>query len=338
MYSAPNAQAHSGPQIIMASYQIPPRRLRRTTVRDISRALSQFSIASPSAQNTVFTLPELIEAIFFQLDMADLLVIQRVSKRWQNIITTSPALQQKLFFKPVPKSTRQRRFNPLLKDMLPAFFRTDNIKEVPQGMEQCDIIGEDWYQNEHRRRKFLCKEASWRRMYPIQPPTLLEELILSEWYCCSTGGLWEPHNTSLVPSPRWLHRGSFCSGKIEKWAGKEGDDGIMMGPLFDQVAHEITERYHDQNFLILWHMLPPNEDLTGIQFGILDPKRYPQEPGCPIQPDTGIRNSISLYFWSYDPCGHCSYGDDPHLEKHELEDYLPPFEHAEIEWTRYLFR
>lgn len=51
----------------------------------------------------VFAVPELHEAILWHTDMLTVLVsAQRVSKAWRALITTSPALQQKLFFQPIP--------------------------------------------------------------------------------------------------------------------------------------------------------------------------------------------------------------------------------------------
>lgn len=55
------------------------------------------------AAAAVLALPELHEAILWQTDMVTLLVsAQRVSKAWRHLITTSPALQQKLFLQPAP--------------------------------------------------------------------------------------------------------------------------------------------------------------------------------------------------------------------------------------------
>lgn len=48
------------------------------------------------------SLPELLEDIFLNLDMTTLLVsVQRVNKTWNTAIAESPALQKKLFFRPI---------------------------------------------------------------------------------------------------------------------------------------------------------------------------------------------------------------------------------------------
>ncbi|ETS84873.1 hypothetical protein PFICI_02898 [Pestalotiopsis fici W106-1] len=49
----------------------------------------------------VLYMPELLECIFLQLDMQTLLVsAQRTCRTWRELISTSPALQEALFFKP----------------------------------------------------------------------------------------------------------------------------------------------------------------------------------------------------------------------------------------------
>lgn len=53
--------------------------------------------------DNVFGIAELAESIFLECRIQDLLTkCQRVSKQWQDIITTSERLQQALFFRPLP--------------------------------------------------------------------------------------------------------------------------------------------------------------------------------------------------------------------------------------------
>ncbi|RDW86946.1 F-box protein [Aspergillus mulundensis] len=60
-----------------------------------------------SATETVLCIPELLEHILFHLDMQDLLVsAQRVNKHWHATITTSPKLQQALFFRPISQPAK----------------------------------------------------------------------------------------------------------------------------------------------------------------------------------------------------------------------------------------
>ncbi|KAK0614517.1 hypothetical protein B0T14DRAFT_557751 [Immersiella caudata] len=88
-----------------------------------------------ASRDKVLATPELLELILLQIPIAPLLTtIQRVSKSWHTLITTSAALQQHLFFKPIPStpspsspplSNPHRKFNPLLYKNFPVFFPYD---------------------------------------------------------------------------------------------------------------------------------------------------------------------------------------------------------------------
>lgn len=56
----------------------------------------------PSAVSRVFNTPELAEAIFLNLPVQDVLIIQRVAKPWYDTIKGSKKLQRSLFFLPLP--------------------------------------------------------------------------------------------------------------------------------------------------------------------------------------------------------------------------------------------
>ena len=70
----------------------------------------------------VFAIPELFETILLQLPVRDLLLAQRVSKEWQDMITTSVQIQQALFFKAKPSKTlaanERPELNPFLETLL----------------------------------------------------------------------------------------------------------------------------------------------------------------------------------------------------------------------------
>lgn len=53
-----------------------------------------------SAAGRVFELPELLEQILCQLPHLKLLVVQRTSRLWRQVITTSPNIQKRLFMRP----------------------------------------------------------------------------------------------------------------------------------------------------------------------------------------------------------------------------------------------
>ncbi|KAL3428491.1 F-box domain-containing protein [Phlyctema vagabunda] len=56
--------------------------------------------------DTALIIPELLEAVLLHLDMTTLLVsASRVSKTWHNVITSSHAIQQALYFRPISTKT-----------------------------------------------------------------------------------------------------------------------------------------------------------------------------------------------------------------------------------------
>lgn len=70
----------------------------------------------------VLAIPELFEAVLLQLPAKDLLLAQRVSKAWQEMINTSIQIQRALFFKPRLSKTlaigEKPELNPWLEKLL----------------------------------------------------------------------------------------------------------------------------------------------------------------------------------------------------------------------------
>jgi hypothetical protein len=124
-----------------------------------------------TAQDLVLKTPELVEHIFLQLPLFDLLVnAQSVSKHWNNLIQESPTLQQHLFFRVTPQtSCQEQAFNPLLKTSFGPFFDNHDEKSIRWStgipFDELARINTD-----DKRKAFLRKEATWRRMLPAQPP------------------------------------------------------------------------------------------------------------------------------------------------------------------------
>ncbi|KAI7162285.1 hypothetical protein KC349_g2202 [Hortaea werneckii] len=151
----------------------------------------------------VWDTSELLEHILSQLPMRDLLLAQRVSRRFKAVIDSSDKIQQALFFKPAVLSpTDVPRINPLLSDytnyrktpiayidrpkvitftndlslpfVAPAIFKA---VANPEGEEEHVILTSF----EHMQRDFPDPTmrltpgkyvyGSWRRMYLSQPPT-----------------------------------------------------------------------------------------------------------------------------------------------------------------------
>jgi hypothetical protein len=130
----------------------------------------QTTISIP--QIAVLTTPELLANILLHLPLVNLLPAQRVSKAWNNIITTMPSLQRALFLSPEP-DTHSPRFNPLLKKHFPIWFsEPDNPTKVVRvsGKGICALFEEEVGLSTGYAAKLMREEASWRRMLVIQPP------------------------------------------------------------------------------------------------------------------------------------------------------------------------
>ncbi|KJK61313.1 hypothetical protein P875_00042448 [Aspergillus parasiticus SU-1] len=128
------------------------------------------------APHKIFLIPEILEHILLQTPPQTLLTTaQRTSQTWHHVITTSPRLQETLFFKPQPQppnprtKTTNRTLNPLLPHKIwPHLFRkrltsqTTTTTNYGYTLPAADPVEEELY---------LRPNASWRRMLVQQPPT-----------------------------------------------------------------------------------------------------------------------------------------------------------------------
>lgn len=147
------------------------------------------------AANQVLSVPELLEGILADLPMRSLLLMQRTSRQWNEAITHSPVLQQKLFFQPArtcpqPQENLAVDVNPLIQELFPPFI--DDLKTLNYG--NLDDVEDDlclvesrppykggveilrqqqWYKSETKRKAVLRPDASWRRMFLSHPPPRL---------------------------------------------------------------------------------------------------------------------------------------------------------------------
>ncbi|RDW58582.1 F-box protein [Aspergillus mulundensis] len=148
--------------------------------------------------NGLFIPPELMVQILGELPQRDLLLAQRVNRTWNELIANDKHLQEKLFFRPAttclqPESKPDIDINPLLEEFFPPFFehlqRTlayGNINDRRVSVEFDDLGLEyngieslreqEWYKSETKRQAVLRVDASWRRMYPCNPPGRLGDL------------------------------------------------------------------------------------------------------------------------------------------------------------------
>ncbi|THV54109.1 hypothetical protein BGAL_0034g00300 [Botrytis galanthina] len=118
--------------------------------------------------------PEILTKILSHLDVKTLLLSQRVSKQWAEIIQTSPHLQECLFFKPAPPNVEVTR-NPLLAEKFPDWFYT--IEEEPWNQIGHETFNElEWGSSPGVAMAYRRSDASWRKMLLRQPP--LEEMLI----------------------------------------------------------------------------------------------------------------------------------------------------------------
>ncbi len=181
----------------------------------------------------VFAIPELLETILLQLPIRDLLVdAQRICCSFQTAIKSSPALQEALFFRPQqrtscrpcldektssdtkPESSKENlKWNPLLRKAFRSFFGDAKLGrfELP-----CDGDFEnlDWNSSPLKHIAYARREASWRRMLPVQPAPITVEIV-------------ERTQTQCGESERL---GTLCV-----------EDGVRMGMLYDVVERNVEQ-------------------------------------------------------------------------------------------------
>ncbi|KAI8630094.1 hypothetical protein F5Y19DRAFT_53306 [Xylariaceae sp. FL1651] len=176
--------------------------------------------------NTVLQTAELLEAILQQLDMRTLLTsAQLVNRQWHELITSSPALQQALFFMPVAGNSGPVRQNVLLAEVFPLWFR-ENVKQTSDSKLK-------WFTQpsfkrlpmakKSRQHTFMYPNATWRRMLVQQPPALRL-------------GCWERYH-GMGGDSHSFHVHAFPKG-------------IRMDSLYDVAQRWVA--YTVSSFCVLW--------------------------------------------------------------------------------------
>jgi len=195
----------------------------------------------------VFSISELLENILWHLPLQKILIFQRVCRHWKHIITTSSSFQELLFFRVKAGSQDGPKLNPLLRLLFPplfdisAFVREKNdatLGYYAKGHSVKEIYQLPWYKDIVRRKSVLREDASWRKMFPVQPPAKIDELMI-EW-CCGCARSTE----SRVIANKYQH---------------EQEAGAKMGLVFDVlVAMMDASGYRGgDGFFIMWGMFPP---------------------------------------------------------------------------------
>lgn len=118
-----------------------------------------------SPRERVLGTTDTLELVLLQLDIQTLLLAQRTCRLWHAIITTSPSIQELLFY--LPNDIKKPIYNPLLAKSFPAFF-----PHPTTGMTDANFtfMTFDTIQNPQKTIAYNRREASWRRMLVRQPP------------------------------------------------------------------------------------------------------------------------------------------------------------------------
>ncbi|KAK0100832.1 hypothetical protein ONS95_007279 [Cadophora gregata] len=194
---------------------------------------------SISARDKVLALPELTAAIVIQLPINDILInAQRVSSKWKAAVDSLP-VQQVLFFAPLPSDRGLKpQFNPLLAEKFPAWFKPTERKGSHRGSRGWKFEELEWGSTKEKCAAYVRKDASWRRMLPVQPPATIFEVRQASHY----------------------QMGSYLKvGHITV------EDGVRMGTVYDWAQKTVTTPISD--FQMKWHMAHPNDDAK-LSFGM----------------------------------------------------------------------
>ncbi|KAK8043165.1 hypothetical protein PG994_013648 [Apiospora phragmitis] len=211
------------------------------------------------SQDEVFDTAELLEYILIDIDLVTLLTsAQLVRRRWREVISDSPPLQRRLFFRGIPQPAANtsaadgpgggQEVNPLLKEKFDIFFYEPEPDEhslwqmrsrlfrssirrryfPPDFQSQMRTINLSSFSggrrclalaNEWRRDAFMRPGASWRRMLVAQPPRRL------------IGFMEEMDDAKWGSSERGRYY--RCSELRLSGDNDDDDDGLRMGELYD---------------------------------------------------------------------------------------------------------
>jgi hypothetical protein len=120
-----------------------------------------------SACTRVLSTPELLESILKHLPLPTLLHAQLVSTYFHSTITSSPILQQLLFFR--PSTSQEWTLNPLLRKHFLPFFVVPGKKYGGGRHQFKSLQALPWTKSPTTKAAFLRKGASWRNMLIMHP-------------------------------------------------------------------------------------------------------------------------------------------------------------------------
>ncbi|RDW63225.1 uncharacterized protein DSM5745_10336 [Aspergillus mulundensis] len=250
----------------------------------------------------IFLLPELLGPILSYLPQRDLLLAQRVNRTWNTLITHNKTLQQKLFFEPTRSHFQSTKefpvtFNPLLQELFPAFYPDDENRKLQDEDEDEDededpCIGtscplsqnapavlreQAWFVDERTRQAVLRPEASWRRMFPSDPPPRLGCIEMWLGGCCCGGNV-------------------ISASLSTPFDGTNREQGIRMGMLWDAVFFVVDDN-PSGGFSVRWWRDPQVQDE--------DEKSPTPREGSRTSPDSKYVLELTVEAECSWPCYNC---------------------------------
>lgn len=150
--------------------------------------------------------PELLESILLHLPLRDLLHSQRVCQGLKKLVETNAKLQQALFFqgerqpsesnlnKNIESDASTPRPNPLLQKYFHTWFE-ESDRPGSSWLHNGFYDRLPWGQSKRQRDTFARSEATWRKMFTAQPPTLSIEVFKTtefNWGDVTAAGLFAP--------------------------------------------------------------------------------------------------------------------------------------------------
>ncbi|VUC35952.1 unnamed protein product [Clonostachys rosea] len=236
------------------------------------------------AMRQCFTTPEIFERILLNLDIRELLFAQLVHTHFKTFIEQSNTLQRTLFFAPDPTRTTPE-LHPILKRRFPALLSL----KIPDCVHYLNKLHDtictmDWYTDEFYRERMLRESASWRRMFPVQPPAKLDSIKIYTYDYCI-------HNI-----PRCI------PAQLGSQYQQLQETGIKMGLLYDLVVHLNSANPYPMIY-IHWQMFPMEKkerryyDLSDLPDGLEDLYQFDPEK-------EQTKNSITLYHQHSTFCGN----------------------------------
>jgi hypothetical protein len=211
------------------------------------------AVGLPNIQMDKKKPPRTIEAqALLHLDIPDLLRIQTVQSHFRDVTIESIKLQQKLFFKPISNNgSCEPRMNPVLANIFPVLFTLNKRVDCTDLEFLHTICRLKWFQNPQSREKMLRADASWRHMFPVQPPTKLEVIKINT------------HEKAIGSRFRAF------DARIGSQYDQLQSEGLRMGLLYDLVT-QLDAMHPDPTFFVHWQMFPLVEHLDEWQLHSAD--------------------------------------------------------------------